>query len=165
MLFGTFSEGDFGFRVQIPSGRMETPFLNNDWVVDDLHNGTFLRGDNRPVATICGVTYFNVVTLNDQEADYYHSYRALLEDIGDELLGAFSYFQFAPTLAHQKHPDFDLRQRYGAKIERLKGLLDEGWLKPKVTSPICLLLPFDHEVPRAPTSRAVQESWSDSRLS
>lgn len=148
MVFGTFADGDFGFRLQIPSGRIETPFLNKDWILEDLHEGRFLRGDSRPVSTICGVTYFNLVTLNDQEADYYHGFRALMDEIGEELLNAFSYFRFAPTLPHQRHPALDLRQRFGPRIQRLKGLLGEGWLKPNITSPLCLLLPFDHEVPR-----------------
>lgn len=149
LLFGSYDEGDFGWRVQIPSGRIETPFLNNDWVFQDLRDGRFLRGDNRPVMTICGVTYFNVTTLDQQEADYFHSYRALLEDIGDALLDALSYFTFTPTLPHERHPEFDLRKGgFGPKIDRLKALLNEGWLKPKVSSPLCLLLPFDWEVPR-----------------
>jgi hypothetical protein len=149
LLLGSYSEGDFGWRVQIPSGKIETPFLNNDWVIEELPDGRFLRDDNRPVSIICGVTYFNLMTLSDQEADYFHAYRALMDDIGDGLLDALSYFRFTPTLAHQRHPDLDLRRGgFGPKIDRLKSLLSEGWLKPKVTTPLCLLLPFDHEVPR-----------------
>lgn len=152
MVFGTFADGDFGFRVQIPSGKVETPFVNNDWILDDLTEGRLLRDDNRPVITICGVTYFNVVTLSDREADYYHSFRALMDEIGDELLNAFAYFRFAPTFAHQRHPVFDLNERFGPKIKRLTALLNEGWLKPNITNPLCLLLPFDHQLPRNPAS-------------
>lgn len=148
IVHGNYAEGDFGFRVRIPSGIIETPFVNNDLILEDLLDGQFLKGDNRPILTICGVTYFNCMTLNKNESDYYHGYCVLMEELGEALLDLFAYCQFAPTMAHERHPDFDIRQRYGTKIERLRALLQDGWLQPNPTNPICLLLPFDHRVPK-----------------
>lgn len=150
LLFGSYEDGDFGFRQEIPSGRIETPFLNNEWILENLGEQQFVHGDNRPVLVTCGVTYINALTLNDDEADYYHAFKALMEEVGLAALRTLSHFQFAPTLPHQKHPTFELSRRFDTRLSRLENLLKAGWLHPRATDPFCRLLPFDHEIPKVP---------------
>ena len=147
LAFGSYSSLEFGFRLKIPSGLVEAPYINNAYILDDLGDGKRLIGDNRPVFLLCGVTYLNSLTLTGMQSDYYHAYRALLAEIGDDVLAGLSHFRFSPTLVHERHPSFSLLEHYGHRIERLSRLLRAGWLKPKSSIPVCRLLPFDWQIP------------------
>jgi hypothetical protein len=148
-LFGGHEDGGFGFRCEIPSGRMQEPFVNNGRVLGELNGGRYFNGSERPIVIICGVTYMNVTTLNDAEADYYYSFKAALDGCEQGALDALAFLEFGPTLPHEHPPKFMPNAKDETKFERLRGLLTSGWLKPKLSRPLCLLLPYDCQFPKA----------------
>lgn len=147
-LYGDEQSGGYGFRSEIPSGRMQHPFVNSGRIMTCVEDRPILVGEIRPLIFICGVTYFSAVTLSDDQADYYYSFRALLDEAPNDLLDALARAEFAPSLAHEVSPDLSIASEHVPRMSRLERLLNSGWLKPKATWPSCLLLPYNYEVPR-----------------
>jgi hypothetical protein len=146
LLFGEYADGDFGFNIEIPTGRMHTPFVNDGKLIEDLGERRYLRGDARPIAVTCGVTYMNVLTLDQDESDYFYGLKALMEEVGFDSLSALAFFTYAPSLTHEHYPTFNLQERFQGKVARLRRLLNAGWLKAEAAHPICYLLPYDHSI-------------------
>jgi hypothetical protein len=150
LLLGDIEGGEFGFRLEIPSGRYQTPFINPARFTTDLGNGRYLDGILRSATITCGVTYLNALTLDRDESDYFYGFKALMDDVGEQTLNILAYHAFAPLLPHQQTQRFEPPPEIEGKIRRLSSLLNAGWLKAELSQPLCYLLPFDHEVVKSP---------------
>lgn len=143
-LFGNEDEGDFGFHMDIPSMRLQQPYINDLLRFDeDIIPRT---SDFAGTLALCGTTYFNGQTLSDIQSDYYYAFRALREEVGEEAVTALVYFYFGPNLAHEKWGEFVLKPHLEKRRDRVFSLLSEGWMKLD-TPPIACILPFDTKAP------------------
>jgi hypothetical protein len=140
ILFANPSEGQLGFRVELPSGKKNVPYINRRHLLDVEE---FLPTPNvQPILITCGVTYFHATTLDSDELDYYYGFQALKEEIGDEFLCRMAFLEYAPRLPHEREYQACLSGSAATRVERLGKLLKLGWLKsPTAPSPICFLQP------------------------
>ncbi len=148
LIFGDIGEGDFGWRVKLPSSEMETPFVNVRRLFKTVANDEYFSNSFTPTVVDCGVTYYNSITFNDQQADYYYAFQAAKEHVGHETLDEIARATYSPTLAHDRGKTMTPSDAFSKKIARLKVLLEAGWLKPKSRVALGYLLPYDHEIPR-----------------
>lgn len=145
---GGMEGGELGFYVDLRKGEMQTPFVNPSKILSDLPGGHYFNAGARPVIVLCGVTYLNMTTLDRDESDYFFGFQALIDEIGGETLDALAHLTLSPLPVHEKVPSYLLADRFLPKTAKLAALLNSGWLKAKLTQPMCVLLPYDHRVPK-----------------
>jgi hypothetical protein len=145
---GAMEDGELGFYVDLRNGEMQTPFVNPSKILSDLPEGRYFNGGARPIIILCGVTYLNALTLDRDESDYLFGFRALMDEIGAETLDALAHLTLSPLPVHEKNPSYLVADRFLPRTAKLAALLNSGWLKAKLTQPMCFLLPYDHQIPR-----------------
>jgi hypothetical protein len=144
ILFGDALNGGFGFRFSYPSGQEHTPFINPRNLLDHIGPGFPFQPDCRPILITCGVTYFNLTTLNDVQADYYHRFQVLKDAVGADILSALSLVHYSPQFPHEKLLALELNETGVRMVDKLRPLLHMGWLKAPQTRPICVMASSDY---------------------
>jgi hypothetical protein len=140
ILFGRPEENEFGFRVSIPSGDFHASFVNPSSLLDNSAAGGDLPA-LQSIGIAAGITYFNVTTLGDSQADYYHSFQILKRQFGPAVLAAMAIQHYAPRFPHEPMFEVELTADGEKSAIRLKSMLASGWLRPPKSHPVCCILP------------------------
>lgn len=135
---------EMGFRIALPGGAIQSPYLNKTCAIDDRITGS---DENLQFFILpCATTYFDFTTLNEAQSDYLFLFRALESEIGAEHLRALAGLMFTPDLAHEKAtPDFKLLACHEKRKSQLLSALNAGWLKADKPQPVASILPFGFE--------------------
>jgi hypothetical protein len=147
LLLGSLGEGELGFHAEIPTFRMQEPYINSNFLIDEASLGGKLHFT--PTSALCGTTYINLTTLSDAQTDYFYAFEALKEEAGVEAAQALAYIYFCPNLAHEKWGAFFLKDHLQPRSDRALKLLEAGWLKTNGEYPLACILPFDAKIPES----------------
>jgi hypothetical protein len=142
ILFGRPEDSEFGFRLSIPSGQFHDSFINAGRLLDSVP-ATEAHPALQSILVAAGVTYFNVMTLSDAQADYYHSFQVLKNEFGDHLLACLATQYYAPRFPHEPNYVAELTHRGAKSVDRLRAMLKSGWLKRPRSLPVCCLMQSD----------------------
>lgn len=145
IVFGNADEGEFGFRIEIPKGRLQTPYMNNGMRLDDLAESS--SGDFTPAATVCSLTYLSLEMLGEAQSDYYYAFQALKDSISTDVISALAQVTFAPNMDHERWGGMDLSHEFDRLRARAQTLINKGWLKSDKIQPVGCILPFDTKPP------------------
>lgn len=145
-LYANANEGQLGYRIEIPSGKMSEPFVNKGRLLSDGSVDSAI-GLGGPITVVCGVTYMNITTLDDDESDYYYTFKACLDCFDEGMLDAMAMLEFGPSKEHEKAVRNEVAGETVTRVVRLRNLLRSGWLKSRPSKPICFLLPYDCKLP------------------
>jgi hypothetical protein len=131
----------FGFIVNLPSLREHAPFINRRNYLEGFWEG---YGPELQAALLsCGVTYINITTFSDLQADYYHAFQALKDELGADLLSEFMHLNYSPRFAHENSFSPEVGSRFRHWTDRLQRL--SGWLHPPELIPLCALVPSEFD--------------------
>jgi hypothetical protein len=142
ILWGSSDDGEFGFRVAVPSGKMTSPFINRSSLITQLPDGRHLSSTAQIGVLTCGITYLDFASLRDEQLDYYYAFQALKEAIGQDYVAASIYCYIAPQLSQDHAVGVELPNSAAGRIARVRSLLST-WLETRDYDPMCLALPYE----------------------
>lgn len=142
ILWGNVDDGEFGFRIAIPSGKMTSPFISRSTLIDSLEEGRYLPPAAQAGVLTCGITYLDLTSLRGEQQDYYYAFQALADSVGPEYLNACVYCYAAPQLSQEQALGVELPENVSRRIERARLLLTE-WLEAREYDPMCIALAYE----------------------
>lgn len=139
LLIAERDEGQLGFQVLLPSGRLVVPYIAPSIYVPELLNTT---GKLQGALLTCGVTYLDLGMLRNEQQDYYYAFKALQSEMSEDFMKQAMAANFAPRAPHETSEMPTLDHGYQSKVDKLGRLL-KSFTKLETSDPVCCELPYD----------------------